>query len=162
MLLLSPLFPNCHNLTRKYRADPEIGCASIPASANPSHVPPKDTAMDNHLRPLTLGEILDRTAELYRTHFVLLARIASVYAAVLLALSLGQIALQEFLRAHHVIAGQLILVSIVGAVLMAPIVIIVGGIAVAANNRAVSWVHLGQPATIRSAYQSIPPRLGRY
>ena len=25
-----------------------------------------------------------------------------------------------------------------------------------------AWVHLGKPATIRSAYQSIRPRLGRY
>jgi hypothetical protein len=33
---------------------------------------------------------------------------------------------------------------------------------VAANNRAVSWVHLGQPATIRGAYSNILPRLGRY
>ena len=37
-----------------------------------------------------------------------------------------------------------------------------GGVAVAANNRAVAWVHMGEPATIRSAYQSILPRIGRY
>jgi Membrane domain of glycerophosphoryl diester phosphodiesterase len=34
-----------------------------------------------------------------------------------------------------------------------------GGLAVAANNRAVAWAHLGQPATIRGAYASILPRL---
>ena len=39
---------------------------------------------------------------------------------------------------------------------------VAGGIAVAANNRAVAWVHLGEPATIRGAYRSITPRLGRY
>ena len=32
----------------------------------------------------------------------------------------------------------------------------------AAISRAVAWVHLGEPATIRGAYQSILPRLGRY
>ena len=32
----------------------------------------------------------------------------------------------------------------------------------AANNRAVAWVNLGEPATIRGAYRSILPRLGRY
>ena len=36
--------------------------------------------METTLRPLTLGEILDRTAELYRTNFLLLAGISSVYA----------------------------------------------------------------------------------
>jgi uncharacterized membrane protein len=32
----------------------------------------------------------------------------------------------------------------------------------AANNRAVAWVNLGEPATIRGAYKSILPRIGRY
>ena len=32
----------------------------------------------------------------------------------------------------------------------------------AAISRAVAWVHLGEPATIRGAYRSILPRLGRY
>ncbi len=36
--------------------------------------------MESNLRPLTLGEILDRTAQLYRTNFLLFAGIASVYA----------------------------------------------------------------------------------
>jgi hypothetical protein len=117
--------------------------------------------METHLRPLTLGEILDRTAQLYRSHFLLLAGISSLYAGVLLVFSLLQIAVQELLRANHM-TGQLILVTVVGAVVMIPIMLIAGGIAVAANNRAVSWVHLGQLATIRSAYRSILPRLGRY
>jgi uncharacterized membrane protein len=117
--------------------------------------------METNLRPLTLGEILDRTAQLYRTHFVLFAGIASVYAALLLALSLAQIAVQETLRARHM-AEQLVWATIIGAVVMIPIMIVVGGLAIAANNRAVSWVHLGEPATIRAAYRSILPRLGRY
>jgi len=36
------------------------------------------------------------------------------------------------------------------------------GAAIAAISRAVAWVHLGEPATIRGAYLSILPRLGRY
>jgi hypothetical protein len=36
------------------------------------------------------------------------------------------------------------------------------GAATAAISRAVAWVHLGEPATIRGAYLSILPRLGRY
>jgi hypothetical protein len=40
--------------------------------------------------------------------------------------------------------------------------IIAGGVAVAANNRAVAWVNLGQPATIRGTYKSILPRMWSY
>jgi len=117
--------------------------------------------MEPHLRPLTLGEILDRTAQLYRTHFLLLAGIASVYAGVLLVFSLIQIGTQEALRATHM-NSLLLWVTLAGTVFMVPVVLIAGGIAVAANNRAVSWVHLGEAATIRAAYRSILPRLGRY
>lgn len=117
--------------------------------------------MQTHLRPLTLGEILDRTAQLYRENFLLLAGIAAPYAGVLLALSLVQIGVQEFLRAHQMM-NQLVWATLGIGVLMFPIIVIAAGIAVAANNCAVSWVHLGQPATIRAAYRSIFPRLGRY
>ena len=117
--------------------------------------------METNLRPLTLGEILDRTAQLYRSNFWLFAGIAAVYAGALLVVSLLQIGMQEFLRAQH-LARYLILLS--GAGLMAEFVIVflVGGLAVAANNRAVAWVHLGERATIRGAWASILPRTGRY
>ncbi|HZB87022.1 MAG TPA: hypothetical protein VE291_00020 [Terracidiphilus sp.] len=117
--------------------------------------------METALRPLTLGEILDRTAQLYRSNFLLFAGIASVYAGALLALSLLQIAVQEWLRTHHM-ATELIWAGIAGAIITFPIIIICSGFAIAANNRAVAWLYLGQPATIRGAYRSILPRLGRY
>jgi hypothetical protein len=44
--------------------------------------------METTLRPLSLGEILDRTAELYRSNFLLFAGISSVYGGILLVLSL--------------------------------------------------------------------------
>ncbi|HTB98824.1 MAG TPA: glycerophosphoryl diester phosphodiesterase membrane domain-containing protein [Terracidiphilus sp.] len=117
--------------------------------------------MDTNLRPLTLGEILDRTAQLYRTNFLLFAGIASIYSGALLVLSLLQIAVQEVLRMHHM-AGQVVVATVVGMLLIWPIAVIAGGLSIAANNRAVAWLHLGQPATIRGAYASIRPRLGRY
>jgi hypothetical protein len=117
--------------------------------------------METTLRPLTLGEILDRTAHLYRSNFLLFAGISSVYAGVLLVLSLAEIGVQELLRINHM-NSQILWATVVGALVMWPIVAIVGGFAVAANNRAVSRVHLGEPATIRGAYGSILPRWGRY
>lgn len=116
--------------------------------------------METTLRPLTLGEILDRTAQLYRTHFLLLAGIASIYSSVLLVLSLIQIGVQEYFRARN-LTSEMLWATIAGILIMWPIMVIAGGLAVAANNRAVAWVHLGQQATIRSSYSSMLPRLGR-
>jgi hypothetical protein len=117
--------------------------------------------METTLRPLTLGEILDRTAELYRNHFLLFAGISSVYAGILLVLSLLQIGAQQAaLALHH--ADYLIAVTVVGVVILWLAIFITGGLAVAANTRAVGWVHLGEPASIAAAYRAILPRAGRY
>lgn len=117
--------------------------------------------METHLRPLSLGEILDRTAELYRSNFLLLAGISSVYAGILLVLSLIQIGVQQGLQLLHM-QGALIPVTIVGVVVLWLVVFVAGGLAVAANTRAVGWLHLGEPASISSAYRAIVPRTGRY
>jgi hypothetical protein len=110
---------------------------------------------------MSLGEILDRTAQLYRTNFVLFAGIAAVYSGVLLVLNLVQIGIAELLRAHNMIQ-QAKLVPLYSLVLILPLAFIFAGAAIAANNRAVSWVNMGESATIRSAYRSILPRMGRY
>jgi hypothetical protein len=117
--------------------------------------------MESNLRPLTLGEILDRTAQLYRTNFLLFAGIYSVYAGVLLVLGLFQIGAEEFLRAQHVSQYEL-WVALGSVIVFLPLSFIFAGAALAAINRAVSWVHLGEPATVSGSYRSILPRLGRY
>jgi hypothetical protein len=117
--------------------------------------------MDTNLRPMSLGEILDRTAQLYRTHFALFVGIAAVYAGVLLVLNLLQIGLAELLKAMHMTSQQ-VWVSGGFLLLILPFTVIAAGAAVAANNRAVAWVNLGQPATIRGAYKSILPRIWSY
>jgi hypothetical protein len=114
-----------------------------------------------NLRPLSLGEILDRTAQLYRENFLLFAGISAVYAGVLLVLSLLQIGMQELLGAEQMAHRlQWLTWSFSGVSML--LAFIFAGAAVAANNRAVGWVHLGEPATIRGAYSSILPHLGRY
>ena len=117
--------------------------------------------METYLRPLSLGEILDRTAQLYRNNFVLFAGIASVYAGIVLVLNLVQLGLTALLTSLHM-TRQLPWFLIGWVLLILPLLFIFAGAAVAANNRAVAWVYLGQPATIRGAYMSILPRLGRY
>ena len=117
--------------------------------------------METTLRPLSLGEILDRTAELYRSNFLLLAGISSVYGGILLVLSLIQIGAQQGALAMHMKTG-LIVVSVIGLVILWLAIFITGGVAIAANTRAVGWVHLGEPASIGTAYRAILPRTGRY
>ena len=117
--------------------------------------------METTLRPLTLGEILDRTAELYRHNFLLFAGISSVYAGILLVLSLIQIGVQHGLLAAH-LGGHLIIESVIGVLVLWLAIFVVGGLAIAANTRAVGWVHLGEPASITDAYRAILPRTGRY
>ncbi|HEX8712288.1 MAG TPA: hypothetical protein VF730_10480, partial [Terracidiphilus sp.] len=117
--------------------------------------------MEPALRPMSLGEILDRTAQLYRSNFVLFAGIFVFYAGCALAMGLLLIGVREWMRAAHVAASLLWLrLTLLGVEWL--ILFLAVGAAVAATNRAVAWVHLGQPATIRGAYLSILPRLGRY
>src|SRR5579863_9475005 len=117
--------------------------------------------METNLRPLTLGEILDRTAQLYRSHFWLFAGIASVNSGARLLLNLLQIGGAELLRADHLLK-YIIALGVLAAVIQILVSFVIGGIAAAANNRAVAWLHLGEPATIRGAYASILPRTARY
>jgi len=117
--------------------------------------------METSLRPLTLGEILDRTAELYRNNFVLFAGIFAPYAGVALVFNLLLIGLGILLKNLHV-AGAAIWITLGAGALEMLILFLLAGAAVAAICRAVAWVHLGQPATIRGAYAAVLPRLGRY
>jgi uncharacterized membrane protein len=117
--------------------------------------------MESNLRPLTLGEILDRTAQLYRTNFLLFAGIFAVYSGVALVLNLFQIGLKVWVIGANPSAGASIVQGL-GQIGTALVVFLFAGAAIAALNRAVAWVHMGEPATIRGAYASILPRLGRY
>jgi hypothetical protein len=117
--------------------------------------------MQTTLRPLTLGEILDRTAELYRRDFLLLAGISSVYAGILLVLGLIQIGAQRGFSARHM-NGYVIATAVIGIVVLVLVGLVSGGVAVAANTRAVGWLHLGEPASIGAAYRAVLPRTGRY
>jgi hypothetical protein len=117
--------------------------------------------METNLRPMSLGEILDHTAQIYRTNFLLFAGIAAIYAGIVLVLNLAQIGITETLQHMH-LGAQVPWVAIAYAIVILPMVFICSGASIAANNRAVAWVYLGKPATIVGAYRSILPRLGRY
>jgi hypothetical protein len=117
--------------------------------------------MESNLRPMTLGEILDRTAQLYRSNFLLFAGIFAVYSGVLLVLGLVQIGMNALLKTQSMDV-TLLWTIVFSIVIVWPVMLLMLGISSAAISRAVAWVHLGEPATIRGAYDSILPRLGRY
>src|ERR1700733_12909053 len=106
--------------------------------------------MNNQLRPLALGEILDRTAELYRTHFVLFAGISATFATVMLAIQLLYLRSLVMLGYPNLMAHWQWSTAVL-AVLEALVILILAGLSIVANNRAVAWVYLDQPATIREA-----------
>jgi hypothetical protein len=117
--------------------------------------------MGYQLRPLTLGEILDRTAELYRSRFPLFAGISSAFATVMLGIQL------LYTRSLVAMGYPNIMTkwqwsTAASAVAESLAILLLAGLSIAANNRAVAWVYLDQPASIREAVRSVRPRLGRY
>lgn len=117
--------------------------------------------MATELRPLDLGEILDRTAALYRSRFLLFAGIAVIFAGAMLLmqmLHLGTLALLGYPQMRP----RLEWIVAVSSVLSVLVVLLIAGLEVAANCRAVAWIHLGEPATIRAATSSVLPQIGRY
>jgi uncharacterized membrane protein len=117
--------------------------------------------MNNQLRPLSLGEILDRTAELYRNNFLLFAGISAIFATAMLTIGMAHIGVLAALGYPNVAAG-LSWSTAVAAVLEWLTIVLLAGLSVAANNRAVAWVYLGQQTTVRGAATSILPRVRSY
>jgi hypothetical protein len=117
--------------------------------------------MTNQLRPMSLGEILDRTAELYRNNFLLFAGIAAVFSAAMLLVQMMHLGVLALLGYPH-IPPRFEWAYGTAAVIQMLAIVLLAGLSIAANNRAVAWVYLDQPATIRGATASILPRLRRY
>ncbi|MGB7267539.1 MAG: hypothetical protein WBC92_18630 [Terracidiphilus sp.] len=117
--------------------------------------------MDNQLRPMTLGEILDRTAELFRNHFVLFAGISAVFAGTMLLTEMLHLGGLMLLGYPH-IPPHLEWAYAVSLGAEALAVALVAGLSIAAFNRVVAWIYLGEPVTIRAAAGSIFSRLRRY
>jgi len=106
------------------------------------------------LRPLSTGEVLDRTFQLYRSHFLLFVGLALLPAAVSTVTNAAKLVLVRYPGTAHsgapawalMLAGVL---SIIGGLLA----LVVYGITEAATIWAMSAVYLGEPASIKSAYK---------
>jgi hypothetical protein len=122
------------------------------------------------LRPLSLGELLDRTFRLYRNHFALFVGIMAIPAAFWLPFNVLVLNFQGSVMSRAATApGRPPLLptpaEIVGllAFLLAVMVlsVLVYSIAVAAASSAVADVYLGRPATVRGSYAKIHGRFWR-
>jgi hypothetical protein len=128
-----------------------------------AHVPASRPQFD--LRPLSTGEVLDRTFQLYRLRFALFAGLAILPAGV----SVVTQSLRLWYSAHqsvHVHTGSnLYKVQIITAALTLGsmvISLVLYGITQAATTWSVSAVYLGEPATIGMAYQTALKHWLRY
>jgi hypothetical protein len=117
--------------------------------------------MATQLRPLSLGEVLDRTAELYRTNFPLFAGISAVFAGAMLLTGLLQLGVQYLLGYPHIPPAREWAYG-VAVIVTALVALLIAGLWVAAIARAVAWIYLGEATTIRDAVLSVVPRLRRY
>jgi hypothetical protein len=116
--------------------------------------------MRAELRPSSLGEILDRTAQMYRSHFLLYFGIAGIsYAGILVLSLLADVLFHS--RAHTNTRMYGVLSGGVGIVI-ALLTILPVAIAMAAVMHAVARNYLGQTCTIREAYVNVGRRWYRY
>lgn len=116
--------------------------------------------MRAELRPSSLGEILDRTAQMYRSHFLLYFGIAAVsYSGVLVFSLLADVLVSS--RAHsnaRLYAG----LGVGVGVIIALFTILPVAIAMAAVMHAVARNYLGETCTIREAYGRVGRHWYRY
>lgn len=107
------------------------------------------------LRPLTLGELLDRTFQIYRNNFLLFAGIAAIAYLPLFIIRSGLV------LAPKLGGGSALAAIAIGGLLF--IVLYLVGVAAAQSGTiiAVSAVHLSQPITIGETYSRVREMLGR-
>lgn len=125
--------------------------------------------MESNLRPLTLGEILDRTAQLYRSRFLVFLGISLVPTGVALGLAfVAGLAVAWWSwrgAASFTVASGYALIgffTLAGALVALPILLAATALAAAAMNHAVSRNYLGESATIRDSYKTVWRRGWRY
>jgi Membrane domain of glycerophosphoryl diester phosphodiesterase len=107
------------------------------------------------LRPLTLGELLDRTFQIYRNNFLLFAGIAAVAYLPMFIIRSGLV------WAPRLGGGSASIALGIGLLIFCVLYLV--GVAAAQSGTiiAVSAVHLSQPITIGEAYSRVREMLGR-
>jgi hypothetical protein len=120
-----------------------------------------EPAVRHELRPLTTGEVLDRTFFLYRSNFWLYVGLASIASGVNILASIGRLAYLHF-KAIPVTSPNAVLVgsafSLVGAILY----FAVYSVTHAATVSAVSSIYLGEQTSMGKALDAVKGHWLRY
>jgi hypothetical protein len=116
--------------------------------------------MSTPLRPMSTGEILDRTFNLYRSNLVLFAGIAVVPPALMLVVQLIQAGMVAT-PGHPRAAGAGLAAGGIGMMVGVAAYVIGLAVAHAATVFAVSAVHLGRTTSIGESYGRVRGRYGR-
>ncbi len=123
--------------------------------------------MNNQLRPMALGEILDRTAQIYRRSFMLFVGVAALPIAVIVGVgalagaiwkaffSSITVSSFEMTGALAVLFGAMVLVAL-------PVYIAAAVFSYAGLTGAAASAHRGEGFTVRSALEAVKPRFWRY
>ena len=122
---------------------------------------------ESHLHPMTLAEILDRTAQIYRSRFLVFFGIGVIPAGVIFVLAAGIFAFFSWYgsnshpnaHAANLIAWTFIVVLIL---LVGPVGLAVTALGAAAMTDAAGRSFFGEKITIREAYKSARMHGWRY
>jgi len=114
------------------------------------------------LRPMSTGELMDRTLVLYKKNFKLFVGIASLGPATYLLFQLMTIG-SASLRGGNSNRLNMLSAASVGFGVVAGFLVMLGGMAVshAATVKAVAAVHLGRPISVAESYRSLKGRVWR-
>lgn len=116
--------------------------------------------MNEPLRPLTLAEILDRTAQLYRSRFLVFLGISTIPAGTIFVFAAGIFAFIAWMGSNSRHGGSIGDVFVWGFIILLGVVVIPVGLVAsslgaAAISDASARVFLGETITIRSSYKNV-------
>jgi hypothetical protein len=138
-------------------------------AAAPPPPPPPTARAAYELRPLSTGELLDRTFYLYRSNFWLFVGLAAIAASVTTATNLGTVIYSHFtgvtawngteVGSRAILqSGIFSLISIGSAVLY----LAVYGVTQAATTSAVTSIYLGDATSMKQAFKAVLARWFRF
>jgi hypothetical protein len=138
--------------------------ASGQSWTSPESLAPTPAGYD--LRPLSTGEVLDRTFQLYRSRVALFASLAALPAAVsFISGAIQAFALQgerALPNGRHIVVNTHPWITVAVTVVAGLIYFALYGITQAATTWAVSEIYLGNPAALSSAWKAVSGRWFRY
>src|SRR5215469_14097827 len=120
-----------------------------------------------YLAPRSLGEILDRTAQLYRGHFLLFVGISAIPVAVALLVAAVIGALVAYLgvtaKTASIPSTAAIGLLVLAALLIAmPVFVLATVYSQAGLSLAAIRTHMGHMLTVRAALKEVQPRFWQY